>query len=130
MAWRHCGVSEQADLGLLGASDGCDRLFQPELASAQTAGLDLQPGGLGQFLHQSDKQSDREANHAQAEQARKEPSSGDTADQVEGDSPKKPPTSPPIAPLGMLGSDNVASPTPAPSISPISIQPASRARIR
>ena len=64
MPLLHAVVAEEPDRIFLGAPDRCARAFEAILPSAQPTLLDGEPRGLGQLLHQSDEQSDREADDA------------------------------------------------------------------
>src|SRR5579875_151179 len=85
-----CGITEQSDVALLGATNDCYGLLQTKLASAQPSRLYRQPGGLGQLLNQADKQTDHQADCAQPEQSGEQAAAGQRADSVKGDSTQKP----------------------------------------
>src|SRR5260370_5417848 len=86
MTRLHAGIAEQADRVFLGAAERGTRALDAILPAAEPSLLDCDPRGLGQFLHESDKESDREADDGFAKKSRRHSAAGHRADQIEKDS--------------------------------------------
>src|SRR5690242_2044307 len=88
MTRLHPGVAEKSDHVFFGASQCCHRAVDVEAPPTQPPGLDVEPRALGQLLDETDHQSDRQTERAQAEQPRIE-AARVGPDDIEGDAADK-----------------------------------------
>src|SRR5260370_27257569 len=63
MTRLHARIAEQADRVFLGAADRGARALDSVLPAAEPSLLDGDPRGLGQFLYESDEESNSQADH-------------------------------------------------------------------